>query len=83
MTSICNFCLSFEKTRPKRHKNAGQFYHCKKMKNLSGCSDKNAVLNVWIEAADQLDFNGNFKFFSLVFLNLFLKIESIFNIYDF
>ena len=78
-----SFYKKIKKTRPKRHKNAGQFYHCKKMKNLSGCSDKNAVLNGWIEAADQLDFNGNFKFFSLVFLNLFLKIESIFNTDDF
>ena len=43
------------------------------MKNLSSCSDKNAVLNGWIEAADQLDFNGNFKFFSLVFLNFVFK----------
>ena len=56
MKSNCKYfslCLSSEincgEQKKKRHANPGQLYQSKKIKNLKGCSDKNAALNAWEE----------------------------------
>ena len=72
--------------------NVGQLYQIKRIK-CRFCLNKNAIVNVWKDVADQLNFTENNKFLFWVkfrpkdqagiLLNLLLKLKGIFSADDF